>query len=336
MSLLPRTRWTLFTACLVLILGPFAAGAGPKNADQPVQKLYDLGDLLVQPRDYTDAPHLGIETPEEPESATKLAPNRNELIERELQWIRTGLGADAAQVGLRIEDGKIRATGSPQAQQQIEQMLATARARHATQVSVEVRELVLSAAGEIPQALRARVHEAFAPGGAPVVLGDQDVQELLKAAQASGGSVTTAPRLTLFDGQRAYAVVSQQRAYCAAVGWSQVNGRRVSQPLTLTVSTGVVVKLRPAVDEDASHVALDLQFEEARLLEMRKQPATEPGQTVGVEVPVVEKVQVDRTLCAAGGRTVLIAIAPADPKAPAEAKPRVLLVKCGVIRPRPN
>lgn len=337
MFVLPHHRLATISACIAMISSSLALTVRGEDTDQRVQKVYDIRDLLVQTRDFTDAPHLGIETPEASESAAKHVPTRNELIEQQLEWIRAGLGSDAAQVALTGADGKIKVTANPRAQQQIEQMLAKARSVRATQVNVEIHELLLNGTDDLPRNLRSKLHEAFAPGGKPVVLADDDVQDLLKDAQSgSGSTIITAPRVTVFDGQRAYVVVSQQKAYRAGVGVSEVNGRRVSEPLISTVSTGVVVKLRPAVDEDGAHVALDLQFEEAKLLDMRKEPVREPGQSFSAEVPVIEKVQVDRTLSASAGRTLLVAIPPANRNAEPNTKSRILLVKPTVIKPDPK
>ena len=332
----PHPRLAALIACVALIPASLVPTARGQDTDQPVQKVYDIRDLLVQVRDFTDAPHLGVETPGPAESAAKPALTRNELMEQQLEWLRSGLGSDAAEIALTGESGKIKVSARPDVQQQIETMLARARAVHGTQVDVEIRELALNRSDDLPRDLRSKLHDAFAPGAKAVALADEDVQGLLKAAQADSGSILTAPRVTVFDGQRAFVVVSQQKAYRAGVGISEVNGRRHNEPLVSTVSSGIVVKVRPAVDEDGTHVALDLQFEEARLLEMRKQPAREPGQTFDVEVPVIDKVQVDRTLSTSTGRTLLIAVPPADRNASPSAKSRVLLVKAAVIKPEPK
>ena len=337
MSLLPHPRLAFVAACIVLIPASVTSVVKAEDTDQPVQKVYDIRDLLVQVRDFKDAPHLGIETPETAESAAKPEPTRNELIEQQLEWIRSRLGSEATQIALADDQGNIKVTASPQAQRQIERMLETARSARATQVSVEIRELVLNTTEDLPRTLRTRLHGAVAPGGKPVAVAQEDVQELLKAAQATNGSaIITAPRVTIFDGQRAYVVVAQQKAYLAGAGISEVNGRRVSEPLRSTVSTGVVVKVRPAVDDDGTHVALDLQFEQAKLLDMRKEPAREAGQNFNVEVPVIERVLVDRTLSTSSGRTVLVAIPPADPKSEPSAKAKILLVKATVLKSEPK
>lgn len=334
MFVLPHHRLATISACIALISSSFAPIAKGEDSDQPVQKVYDIRDLLVQVQDFTNAPHLGIETPEGAESAAKHVPTRNELIEEQMEWIRSGLGSDAAQIALTGGEGRIKVTANPQAQQQVEQMLAKARSVRATQVQVEIHELLLNGTEDLPRNLRSKLHEAFAPGGRPIVLADEDVEDLLKAPQSgSGSTIITAPRVTVFDGQRAYVVVSQQKAYRAGVGVSEVNGRRLSEPLISTVSTGVVVKVRPAVDEDGAHVALDLQFEEAKLLDMRKEPAREPGQSFTAEVPVIEKVHVDRTLSASTGRTLLVAVPLANRNAAPNGKSRILLVKPTVVKP---
>jgi len=167
----------------------------------------------------------------------------------------------------------------------------------------------------------------------PVSLTDAEVRQLLKAAQTGGGDagIVTSPRMTLFDGQRAFATVAQLKAYVAGVGYSEVNGQRVSEPLPSTVSSGVVIKPRVAVDEDGSHVALDLQYEQTRLREMRQEPARELGQGFRVEVPVIDREQVDRTLSTSSGRTMLIAIPSADGKEQATGRSRLLLVKPTVV-----
>ena len=91
MFVLPHYRLAAVWASIALISASFAPTAKGEDTDQPMQKVYDIRDLLVQVRDFTDAPHLGIETPGASESAAKSAPTRNELIEQQLEWIRSGL-----------------------------------------------------------------------------------------------------------------------------------------------------------------------------------------------------------------------------------------------------
>src|SRR6185437_16343299 len=91
-------------------------------------------------------------------------------------------------------------------------------------------------------------------------LDDFQVQLLLRATQASVTStIVQAPRITLYNGQRAYVVVALEQAYVSnliAVVGTGVSG---FQPVPSTVESGVVLDVTATVSADRKYVTLTLR-----------------------------------------------------------------------------
>lgn len=90
---------------------------------------------------------------------------------------------------------------------------------------------------------------------------------LIRAVEANQQTTTlTAPRLTLFDGQRALIVVETQQAYVSNLTPIVGTGVGLFQPtVSTTVANGVVLSVLATVSPDRKYVYLDLQPQLARL-----------------------------------------------------------------------
>jgi general secretion pathway protein D len=93
------------------------------------------------------------------------------------------------------------------------------------------------------------------------------VNFLIRAVQANQNTTTlTAPRLTLFSGQRAVLVVSTQQAYVSDLIPVVATGAALFQPIPATTfASAVVLKVQATVSPDRKYVYLDLQPQLARL-----------------------------------------------------------------------
>ena len=96
------------------------------------------------------------------------------------------------------------------------------------------------------------------------------VNFLLRATQASQTStLLTAPRVTLFNGQRAYVLVATQQAYVADL--TPVVGQRVAifDPDIATVQSGALLDVQATVSSDRKYVTLTLRPQLSTLIALQ-------------------------------------------------------------------
>lgn len=98
-------------------------------------------------------------------------------------------------------------------------------------------------------------------------LDDFQVSLLLRATQASQHStMVTAPRVTLFNGQRAYVLVATQRAYVSDLNPVVANNAVGFDPTIDVVESGVLLDVQATVSSDRKYVTLTLRPQLARIL----------------------------------------------------------------------
>jgi general secretion pathway protein D len=106
------------------------------------------------------------------------------------------------------------------------------------------------------------------------------VTALLRATQATrNATVVTAPRVTLFNGQRAYVLVATQLAYVSDIS-SNTGGGDLAvgfDPTIDIVSSGVVLDVAATVSADRKYVTLTLRPQLSTLVDLRS--FTFQGQT---------------------------------------------------------
>ncbi|MCC6424751.1 MAG: hypothetical protein IT447_14850 [Phycisphaerales bacterium] len=98
-------------------------------------------------------------------------------------------------------------------------------------------------------------------------LDDFQVSLLLRATQASQHStLVTAPRITLFNGQRAYVLVATQRAYVSDLNPVVANNAVGFDPTIDVIESGVLLDVQATVSSDRKYVTLTLRPQLARIL----------------------------------------------------------------------
>jgi type II secretory pathway component GspD/PulD (secretin) len=90
---------------------------------------------------------------------------------------------------------------------------------------------------------------------------------LIRAVEANQNTTSlTAPRLTLFSGQRAVLIVQTQQAYVSGLTPVVAPGAALFDPqVQTTTATGVVLSVQATVSPDRKYVFLDLRPQLARL-----------------------------------------------------------------------
>ncbi len=100
-------------------------------------------------------------------------------------------------------------------------------------------------------------------------LDDFTVNFLLRATQANQTStILTAPRITLFNGQRAYVLVATQRAYVSDLEPVTGTNSVAFNPTVSTVQSGVKLDVQATVSSDRKYVTLTLRPQLATLVDL--------------------------------------------------------------------
>jgi type II secretory pathway component GspD/PulD (secretin)/tetratricopeptide (TPR) repeat protein len=100
-------------------------------------------------------------------------------------------------------------------------------------------------------------------------LDDFQVQLMMQAVQASvTSSIVTAPRLTLFNGQRAFVLVTVQRAYISNLTPIVSTGISSFAPTVSYVQNGVLLDVQATVSADRKYVTLTLRPQLSTLVDL--------------------------------------------------------------------
>ena len=141
---------------------------------------------------------------------------------------------------------------------------------------------------------------------------DIEVDFLVEATQGSTTSrVLTAPRLTLFNGQRAYITVGTQEAYIQS--WRPIVAQQAAamQPVVAFIPTGTVLDVEATVSADRRYVTLTVRPQVAELLSIASVGFAVGGGTgVGtasqIQLPNVEVKDLQTTVSIPDGGTLLL------------------------------
>jgi len=153
-------------------------------------------------------------------------------------------------------------------------------------------------------------------------LDDLQVQLLLRATEASElNTLVTAPRVTLFNGQRAYVLVATQQAYVSNLTPAVGTGTSAFTPTISIVETGVLLDVQATVSADRKYVTLTLRPQQSNLLALQTftfqggdttTGANGVGNTVitaqsgTVQEPEVQLTEVRTTVSVPDGGTLLL------------------------------
>jgi Flp pilus assembly secretin CpaC len=197
---------------------------------------------------------------------------------------------------------------TPEVQQQVAELLNGLRRLQDVEVAVELRIVTV---GE--RAMEKISAEFPLPSGKPCYLNDGDVKRLLESAQQDRtASIMQAPKITVFNGQRAQVRVTDTGFFLTGMQ-AKPNAAHLGP-----VETGVKFEVQPVVSADRRTVTLRLKggvFDVER--PVPAVPVTVPitavdGTEVGcgglrvVQQPQVTQLTVDRVLKADAGQTAVL------------------------------
>jgi hypothetical protein len=334
--------WGALVFCVAWWSGRRAAGVPPA-----LTRVYDVRDLPITVPDFTDAPRLGLPraaaaapTP----AAAPAPPTPDARLDDLARLIRERVAPDTwgrRPYAIGAINGRLVVTHTPDVHGQVRDLLADLRRARDAQVTVEARFLTAddAALAALPDDLRRRLPlTSTAPDRMTDhrPLSDADAAALLALARSSGtASTLTAPRVTVFSGQRAYVLVASQRAYASGAtvtaGWP---GRFTVTPTIDVADAGVLLDVHATAADDGQSALVTLRPE---LAEIHAPAPDDPLRSPRAAVTTLQT-----TLDLRSGRTAVVAGVPrpaadevtARPTtAPARKTHTLLLVKATVTRP---
>ena len=273
-------------------------------------RVYDVRDLITPFPDASPVPRRGGGAGEpapttQPQQAliNQVAELVRETIEPEA-WREAG-GSVAS---MRELHGQLIITATPQMHAGIANLLTQVREGRAIQVVVEARFITLDPAA-LDQALGERFRGTLGRSGVASVwqLADAEVQAVLRAAQQEkDATILTAPRITLFNGQRGYVNVSTQTAYVSGFTiFKNQDGETRYEPTRDVAESGVILDVTAVASADRKQATLTLKPKLSRLVALRVAPYMD-SKDLSVQVPEVLVHQLQATLNIPDRGTALI------------------------------
>jgi type II secretory pathway component GspD/PulD (secretin) len=211
----------------------------------------------------------------------------------------------------------------PEVQDQIADLLAALRRLQDTEVVVEVKfveipenvYLDLKEQGIFDEEKHARENVTF--------LDDADVIRFLKTVQKDiRSSVMQAPKLTMFNDQKAAINITDDRSFVRKLGFFSRDGQVICKTQTEVVPLGIRLSVRPTLSSDrhSIRVRLDLKWNDLVSGEVDRIPVTARIEsrsddsanvkpvtfTQYIQEPRVNKLRLARTLVIPDGRTAVL------------------------------
>jgi hypothetical protein len=228
--------------------------------DKMVRKVYAVADLVI-PVAGTAAAEDGSGKPGQPlrTHEARLIDLICATISPETWSVRGGAGSiDYFPIGMALV-----VSHHPNVHEEIADLLAALRRLQDVEVSVELRLLTVS-----DECLAKLGVEEGSSGTKPSVarLDEAQLRLLLETVQADARSVVLqAPKLTVFNGQRATLDLSEKQCFVTGVEMVGAGDRKTPQPRAKDVNTGLRASVLPVVSADNRTVTMRLSLALARM-----------------------------------------------------------------------
>ena len=278
-------------------------------AKNTLTRVYDIRDLIAEVPDYTP------ESEPLPAPTTKPEPTVTEQLVREItQLIQEVVEPDAWRdrggsiASIKELERQLIITATPEMHEQIKGLLGQLRESRGVQVTVEARFITVDQAA-MDQALGGRLKGTMGKSGEATVwqLDDDEVRKVLDSTQkAAQATILTAPRLTLFSGQRGHVTVSTQTAYVSSFTVIKKDGGETRyEPKIDVISSGITLDLRATMTSDRKYATLTLKPQLSRLESLI--PVTYPdAKDLTIQVPRLSVHELQTTLTVPDRGTALI------------------------------
>jgi beta-lactamase regulating signal transducer with metallopeptidase domain len=371
----PRMRWSVVSALLMLALAgatltaatsapsaaPTTASSQASHDSDLVTRVYDVRDLLIMVPNFDDAPDLTVfeladghakrpPAASVPAVKSTAAPmhqraltNLERIVMDEIDsasWRDRG-GPTGSIREMPDASGYLVITQTPANQDAIQRFFQNMRGTRAVQVTVEARFITGNASfARLAQIAGDKRWESNGQYQLwPGYLSQSQMKRLLAWQQLDRTStMITAPRITLFNGQRAYVSVSRATAF---VSWFTPNRKWMKpagfEPQVSILNSGLVFDCAATASPDRNAVALVLRPQWSNFDGFTSEPwaAAPTGRNdLIVQVPHLRILKMKATTSIPDGQTAVFRIRPrrqpASTTQPAP-EPMMLLVKPTII-----
>lgn len=297
-------------------------------------RVYDVRDLLTVPPDFVP-PRLGVPEPLKAafaatQSSMRAAREgtREDLVKAFMRLIEDTVapatwkdhGGNAG--AIRELQSQLIVTQTPENQIQVMRLLQQLRETRGLECTVESR--IISCPDSVASALLAKWQKVSVPATLPTegqVRPDQSkavglfldtarVGQFLQVIENNPqATLTDAPRMTLFDGQRAYVQISTSRRYTS--GYSAIAtpaGPIHYDPVLSVVETGLLFDVQTTVAGDHKSVVVSLRPQISDLLGMKDIPwvGRPAGSNLMIQEPQVRSTELHTTVNIPNNMTLLI------------------------------
>jgi hypothetical protein len=338
---------------IVLVSAMAARSLAATSSDAPastnptvnIARMYDVRDLIIPIPDFNDPPQLGVQgLPNPPAAAAASQPAKpaldatGENLDRLAERIRQKFEPD--QLSTLRKQGALKITASRQSHEQIEQWLQQRREDRSVQVAFDTRFITGKGALDFLANTFGNRWQEQGPGTKRWrgFLNPTESQQMLLAAQLDKNStLLTAPRITTFDGQRAYVKVARATAF---VGSFKASGTQPGEfePVTNVLESGALLDVRGTVTADRRAAKLEVRPSLCSLLELKAErwAKAPPDKALLVQLPQLRKTNLDVTVTLPDNLTALFLVTPTLEPAGAHAdaptlQPVLIAVRAKVI-----
>ncbi|MEZ0265610.1 MAG: M56 family metallopeptidase [Phycisphaerae bacterium] len=329
-----------------------AAAAGPKPTIEiaadgdVVTRVYDVRDLVTPIPDFSSdddaarSPRAGAATrpataserwpttPAQPGPAVRdptahlIALIRDTIDPQSWAAPKLADAQSTSPYGLRELSGQLIVRQTRANHDALDRLLSQLRQTRGIQITVEARFVLfdVDALAKADPAAAALLELPKAEKGAPLktaatYLTEVQLNTILRAAQSLPETTTlSAPRVTTFNGQRAYVKVAHQRAYVADYTVTRgADGKPAYEAVAEVAESGLTLDVQATASADRKYVTLNLRPHIAKLLGFKtvpfpNLPADHPA---GVEKPLIQQpdlavTEVRTTISVPNNQTVVL------------------------------
>jgi beta-lactamase regulating signal transducer with metallopeptidase domain len=335
----PRWYISLFAILLIFVIGCTTLCGANQNTTAPtadsneiVTQVYDVTDVIHY-MDFT-APNFGTS-----DGGQFVPVNRSPTATQELtntieQQVDPHSWKDrGGSIGSISADKFLFTITQTQAnQQEIMRLLTQLHQRKFPQIQISSQFISGTSVFRALQHESGRWNDDRGAAIWSQVLSDNQVNRIVELSKDDKTTTLTAPRITLFNGQRSYVAVATETSYVA--DFVQKPDGKVD-PVVQIVQSGVVLDCRPMVSKDGQTITLDFRPKLSRLIALKNVPWPKTPAKQIIQVPTVSITSCDQSFTIANSQTVALRLVPkitTPGEAATDDSPILVLVRAKIIQ----
>jgi beta-lactamase regulating signal transducer with metallopeptidase domain len=256
-----------------------------------VTKVYDIRDLLVEVPDFEPEKHQppGAQPQTKPATPKEIPQTMSQRVDAMIKLLKETIDPTSWQppfnAAIKQDKGQLIILQSEENHRAVVQLLTQLRETRSLQITTQARFVVFDPAvlpADDPAWTPIRpINKAATPGAATQpALGnscltpEQTATLLTIIARQAGASTRAAPKMTTFNGQRAYIKIATQRAYVAdlKIVRDEQGKAKSYEPVLDNAESGLTLDLQGTVSANRKYVTLSIHPYLSKLIKMQTAP----------------------------------------------------------------